>query len=106
MLMSMHGMETQKQFCVCQQCKQVLYFLSVLPHMQVTDDTIGDTVRTVAMDAEKSANNVTQQTPETLTVIDNTLTSVADFVNGPNASTIDYTVRETFMCASHNNIMM
>ena len=40
------------------------------------------------MQAEQSANNLTLQTPETLTTFDNTLTSVADFVTGQNTSTV------------------
>ena len=55
------------------------------------------------MDAEQSATNVTQQTTETLTEIDGGLTSVADFVSGPNTSIITYSVSTEYY-TSHNNI--
>ena len=47
-------------------------------------------METIAKEAELSATNVTQQTPEILADIDNGLTSVAEFVSGPNSSVIDY----------------
>ena len=65
---------------------------------QVTDDTIGPTVEMLAREAEQSATNVTQQTTETLTEIDGGLTSVADFVSGPNTSVITDTVSKNIVC--------
>ena len=54
-------------------------------------------METIAKEAELSATNVTQQTPEILADIDNGLTSVAEFVRGPNSSVIDYsTVSKTY----------
>ena len=49
-------------------------------------------METIAKEAELSATNVTQQTPEILADIDNGLTSVAEFVRGPNSSVIDYSM--------------
>ena len=49
-------------------------------------------METIAKEAELSVTNVTQQTPETLAEIDDGLTSVAEFVSGPNNSVISYTV--------------
>ena len=53
-------------------------------------------METIAKEAELSAINATQQTPETLADIDNGLTSVAEFVSGPNSSVIDYTVSKKY----------
>lgn len=58
-------------------------------NFQVTNGTIGSTVQTLAMQAEESAINPDQQTNEMLSMFDNILSSVADFVSGPNASVID-----------------
>ena len=46
-------------------------------------------MQTLAVQAEESANNPDQQTNEMLSMFDNILSSVADFVSGPNASVID-----------------
>ena len=51
-------------------------------------------MQTLAMDAEQSANNLTQQTPELLALFVDILTSVAVFVSGPITSTIADVVRK------------
>ena len=44
-------------------------------------------METLAKDAEESARNIMQQTTETLTIFDSTLTSVANFVTNTSMIT-------------------
>ena len=49
-------------------------------------------MQSLAEQAQQSAEHPSQQTTESLAVFDNALSSVADFVSGPNSSFINDTV--------------
>ena len=54
-------------------------------------------METIAIQAEQSVTDVTQQTTEILTVIDDGLTSVAEFVSGPNSTEIAEMVSKKYV---------
>lgn len=63
-------------------------------------------MQNIATQAERSANNPSQQTTQTLAIFDNTLSSVADFVSEANTSVIDVMVSKIYSLFSASCIVM